>query len=167
MFKYEILKIEYDTSFSPKEKREREHSCAYSLLDKMLKEAGLQEYELIKGQNGKPYIKQNPLYFNLSHTEGLAVVCISDTEIGVDCERIDYDFASKIVGFSKRYFHENELNFLENNDYSPNTFFEIWTKKEAYIKKYALNAGAIPKIDTTKEVYETMRVGDYIISILK
>ena len=167
MLKYEFIKIEYDSAFSPKEKRDREHSCAYSLLDKMLKSEGVFEYELIKGQNGKPYLKGNPLYFNLSHTEGFCVVCISDSEVGVDCEKIDYNFASKIVGFSKRYFHESELNLLENNDYSPKTFFEIWTKKEAYIKKYALNAGAIPKIDTTKETYETFRVGEYIISILK
>ena len=167
MFQVEFVQIDYTGVTSPKEKRMREHECAYSLLDKMLKEAGIGEYEITKGQNGKPYLKNSKIHFNLSHTEGFCVVCISDLEIGVDCEKIDLDFAPKIVGFSKRYFLENELCILENSDYSPDVFFEIWTKKEAYIKKHALNAGALSKIDTTQETYECMRVGEYIISILK
>ncbi len=167
MFKLEFVQIDYDTIASPKQKRAREHECAYSLLDKMLKEAGISSYEILRGQNGKPHLKGEKIHFNLSHTEGFAVVCLSDTEIGVDCEKIDPAFAPKIEAFSKRYFLENELSYLKKNDFSPSCFFEIWTKKEAYIKKYGLNAGALSKIDTTKETFECMRVGEYIISIFK
>ena len=167
MFKLEFMQIDYDTIASPKQKRAREHECAYSLLDKMLKEAGISSYEILRGQNGKPYLKGEKIHFNLSHTEGFAVVCLSDTEIGVDCEKIDPAFAPKIEAFSKRYFLENELSYLKKNDFSPSCFFEIWTKKEAMIKRDGLNGSYLKKLDTTKHSFEIIKIDEYIISIFK
>ena len=167
MFKLEFLKFEYDTGFTPKEKHEYEHNIAYSLLDKMLKENGVEKYEFIKNENGKPFLKDVPMFFSISHTNGFCAVCISESEIGVDCEKIDYSYEEKIDLFANRYFLDNEIALLKNSDNKLIDFFKIWTGKEAYIKKFGLNGSYVKKIDTTKENIETYIEGEYIISILK
>lgn len=72
------------------EKR-REPLCAYGLLRLALWErfgwAELPEIQL--GEKGKPFfVKQEHLFFNLSHTEGAVLVGISDQPVGVDIQRI-------------------------------------------------------------------------------
>lgn len=167
MFKFELLKFEYESGLTPKEKRECEHNIAYSLLDKMLKGEGISRYEFTKNENGKPFLKDIPLFFSISHTEGFCAVCISDSPVGIDCEKIDPTYEEKINLFSSRYFCENEIEFLKESNETLLSFFKIWTSKEAYIKKFGLNGSYIKKIDTTKEATETIIHGEYIISILK
>ena len=166
MFRIEFSEFEYG-DIPINKKRELEHNIAYSLLDKMLSECGISEYEILKNENGKPYLKDNSIHFSISHTNGFCAVCLNDAPIGIDCEKIDPSFERKIPQFAKRYFLGNEIKLLEENDYDALTFFKIWTRKEAYIKKYGYNASYITKIDTTKEDIETSIHGEYIISIFK
>ncbi len=167
MFSLEFLKFEYDVGLTPKGKREYEHNIAYSLLDKMLKENGIEKYEFIKNDNGKPFLKGIPIFFSISHTDGFCAVCISDTEVGVDCEKINSSYREKIDLFASRYFIDSEIALLKNSENRVLDFFKIWTGKEAYIKKFGLNGSFVKKIDTTKENIETYIEGEYIISILK
>ena len=56
----------------------------YGLELKTSVEAGLSS-----GQHGKPYLRDYPgIHFNISHCEGLVACAFSDTETGVDVERI-------------------------------------------------------------------------------
>jgi phosphopantetheinyl transferase len=167
MLKYEFVQYDYKSINSPKDRRVKEHMLAYSLLDKMLNDEGLLKYEILRTENGKPYIMGQPLHFNISHTDGLVAVCISDTPVGIDCERVDFSFESRIKDFSNRYFTENEISLIEKNAYSPSCFFEIWTKKEAMIKRDGLNGSYLKKLDSTKQSFETIKIGEYIISIFK
>lgn len=167
MLKYEFVQYDYNSINSPKDRREKEHSLAYCLLDKMLKDEGLLEYEILRTENGKPYIEGNALHFNISHTDGLVAVCVSDCPVGIDCERVDYSFEARIKDFSSRYFTKNEIALLEKSGYTPPCFFEIWTKKEAMIKRDGLNGSYLKKLDTTKQSFETAKIGEYIISIFK
>ncbi|MBO5339126.1 MAG: 4'-phosphopantetheinyl transferase superfamily protein [Clostridia bacterium] len=167
MFKVKFLKFEYENLECCKSKREYEHNIAYSLLDELLKEVGINDYEFVKNENGKPFLKDIPIFFNISHTEGFCAVCINDSPIGIDCEKIDHNFEKRIPEFAKRYFLESELKLLEENGYDALTFFKIWTGKEAYIKKYGYNSSHITKVDTTKEAFERTMVDNYIITILK
>ena len=167
MFKIKYLRFEYENLDIYKSKREYEHNIAYSLLDELLKEEGIIDYEFVKNENGKPFLKDIPIFFNVSHTDGFCAVCINDSPVGIDCEKIDPNFEKKIPDFAKRYFLKNELSLLEENGYDALTFFKIWTSKEAYIKKYGYNSSYITKVDTTKVVYETIIEGNYIITILK
>ena len=86
---------------------------------------------------GKPALKNGPgdLRFNVSHTEGLAVLAlVRDQEIGVDAERIrPQPDAQKLA---KRFFSVREQRFLEklSGDELQRAFFRCWTRKEAYIK---------------------------------
>ena len=86
---------------------------------------------------GKPALKNGPpdLRFNLSHTEGLAVLAlVREREIGVDAEKIRAQpDAQKLA---KRFFSAREQLFLGklSGDELQRAFFRCWTRKEAYIK---------------------------------
>ena len=50
--------IEYDENSVPAHVREQEHDLAYELLYSMLKEHfGLENPEILKSENGKPYVE--------------------------------------------------------------------------------------------------------------
>jgi 4'-phosphopantetheinyl transferase len=86
---------------------------------------------------GKPALKNGPpdLRFNVSHTEGLAVLAlVREREIGVDAEKIrPQPDAQKLA---KRFFSAREQLFLGklSGDELQRAFFRCWTRKEAYIK---------------------------------
>lgn len=78
--------------------------------------------------NGKP-VAEN-LFVSISHSNGRCAVCVSEKEIGIDIEKIAYRDFDKIV---RKIFGEKEREYYGNNK-SPQVFYEIWTRKEAYSK---------------------------------
>ena len=93
----------------------------------------------IYGPRGKPAIggggAHPPVYFNLSHAHGLALIGIArKREIGIDVELVRPDFASQEI--AKRYFSSKEIDRLNALPAGRRThgFFLCWTRKEAYIK---------------------------------
>lgn len=89
--------------------------------------------------HGKPFIEGNPIFFNLSHSNGCVVVAISKAvELGVDVEYLegDHDFDALIA----RFFSMDERRAYEafsQND-RREAFFRAWTRKEAYLKATGL-----------------------------
>lgn len=81
---------------------------------------------------GKPFIREmEDFHFNISHTKNAVVAAFSSNEVGVDIERVR-EFDEKIV---KRFFTENEQQYVLSEEKNANQrFFEVWTKKEAYVK---------------------------------
>jgi 4'-phosphopantetheinyl transferase len=92
---------------------------------------------------GRPHIS-NPvewqkLRFNLSHTEGRAVVAVAwDFDVGIDVESIRNQ--PDLTEIANRYFSPLEVAQLQR---TPGRFFDFWTLKEAYIKARGLGL-AIP-----------------------
>jgi 4'-phosphopantetheinyl transferase len=89
---------------------------------------------------GKPRLKLNSdIFFNISHTNGVAVMAVSKIEqLGIDIEKINSEKeVSKVVS---QYFHPEEFNLLEGlaTEKKVQTFYTIWTLKEAYIKAKGL-----------------------------
>ncbi|EHL16585.1 hypothetical protein HMPREF9629_01132 [Peptoanaerobacter stomatis] len=123
------------------------------------------DIEIIRGQNGKPYIKNSDIKYSVSHKKDYIVAVFSHDEIGIDIEILtDKDYS----GIVNRYFFEDERKYIltPTSELEKNKrFFEIWTKKEAYIKKYDLNISYIKKIDSLKEDIETFKINDLIISV--
>jgi 4'-phosphopantetheinyl transferase len=79
----------------------------------------------------KPFLKNSPIYFNLSHSHELAIVGISAYQIGVDIEKID-PFRN-IEGLINEIFTQSEKEWI----YKENTvkrFYKLWTMKEAHYK---------------------------------
>jgi|GEM_PF-354923 len=109
---------------------------------------------------GKPFqtnISHPPLYFNLSHTEGMIVLAIAQHEhIGVDIECIKPDALS--VNVAKKYFSKTEVNHFTQLPKSQQTarFFDLWTLKEAYIK--ACGQGLLIPLDEFSFTFTGQRI---------
>ncbi len=115
------------------------------LLKKALSEKDIVSTEFYKNAKGKPYIKNTPYYFNISHSEDICICAVSDKEIGADIEKI----RNVNLKTSIKFATENELRYIfgkipEDDDFKADfnestidlfsRFFEIWTLKEAYFK---------------------------------
>lgn len=88
--------------------------------------------DFLKSEDGKPYIKNLPdFHFNISHSENAVAVAISDSEVGIDCEKL----RNADLRVAKRRFTEKEYAYIiKDSSETDLRFFEIWTKKEAYLK---------------------------------
>jgi len=89
-----------------------------------------------KNSHGKPALNHDhPVYFNLSHSHDFAALAIScHSEIGIDVEYLkSKPHWEKIA---KRFFTKTEVSYLldQPKENQESFFFQIWTRKEAYIK---------------------------------
>lgn len=91
--------------------------------------------EFIKNEFGKPFAKNLPVHFSISHSGNMVVCAVSDREIGIDIEKIR-PFNQKAAS---KFATEKELEYISSNE---NGFFEIWTLKEAYFKCIGTGLGA-------------------------
>ena len=113
--------------------------CLRAILAKYMEcEPG--ELAFFYGEHGKPALAspwdKSPLRFNLSHSEGLALIAISlRCEIGVDIEHLNRK-VGQIKDIAKRSFAPGEYEQLcalpEKEQHR--AFFYCWTRKEAYLK---------------------------------
>ena len=87
------------------------------------------------GEYGKPDLISDSLYFNNSHTDHLLLIAVGNLpDIGVDIELIKT--RSNMDGMAKRCFAESEFQFWQPlpEPQSQETFYRLWTKKEAFVK---------------------------------
>lgn len=126
------------------------------------------DIEIIRGEYGKPYLKGNEnFHFNISHTHNAIAIAIADTPIGIDIERIRPLNASIV----KRLYSIKEKEYVYSvADVEDRRFSEIWTRKEAYIKRDDRNISLSSfRIDTFKDAIDrqikTFCIGEYIISV--
>ena len=91
---------------------------------------GTEEYQIIKKGSGKPYIQgREDFFYNLSHSGRYVVIAWSNREVGVDVQK--HDSGVNVQAVARRYFTEEEQDCVQEN---ARKFYEIWTKKESYIK---------------------------------
>lgn len=114
----------------------KEQLGSHLLLTDVLENTYFQEIdkiEYIYNESGKPYIKDSNLYFSLSHSNGIIALTVSKEEIGLDIELIK-DVKDTL---SRRIMNDLEYNTYQslNKESKKIYFFEVWTSKEAYIKK--------------------------------
>ena len=81
---------------------------------------------------GKPFFVSYPLFFSLSHADGLGIAVLSSSEVGIDLEWTDAP--RNISAISRRFFSPSELRQIDSAENASFEFFSIWTKKEAYAK---------------------------------
>lgn len=146
------------------EKTKSERIAAYSALLISLKELFLVENpEIERNENGKPYLKDGKVHFSISHSDGLAAVALSDIgDIGIDLQcSFDKDKEEKI---DKRFL--KDIKFKNDNidikyfllldgalkDCSPeisldDDFLFRWTFAEANIKCKGLNFSKFKEIN--------------------
>jgi 4'-phosphopantetheinyl transferase len=95
-----------------------------------------QELSFRYSEHGKPIlIGQWDVQFNVSHTEGLALMAfVKKRDIGIDVEKVDREVDPKKL--AERFFSAREFQLLKDlsGDELHAAFFRCWTRKEAYVK---------------------------------
>jgi 4'-phosphopantetheinyl transferase len=114
-----------------------------------------QDIIYIKDINGKPWVKDDPVFFNISHTrDSFAIVISGHFNAGVDLEKVNR--AMDIESIIKRVFSKKEIEFiLKSSDITRDRFFLLWTRKEALLK--AIGTGIISQLSHL-EVFKTINL---------
>lgn len=134
------------------------------LLEIALKEEKITSYKISKSINGKPYIDNSNIFYNISHKNKMVGLIISDSEVGLDIEYIDTENIKR-KSTLKYFFTEKERESITTNE----DLLTLWTKKESYIK---LNGGMLRDaigldINNTNVIFDTFKLDNYIITICK
>lgn len=98
-----------------------------------------------RNAHGKPFLKNGELEFNVSHSRDRMLIAVTaGRAVGVDIEfrRNGLDMES----IAKRWFAPDEQTFFQSLTNRMDGFFEIWAKKEAYVK--ALGLGIYKELNT-------------------
>ena len=109
------------------EKPNKETLLAWTLLRYAMKEDGKAIFDVDFSKNGKPYLKNCPLFFNLTHSEGLVCCAVCQSEVGIDAE-MPKPCRKNVI---KRVLCENEINSMTDEE---NDFIKLWTIKESFLK---------------------------------
>ncbi|MBR0535141.1 MAG: 4'-phosphopantetheinyl transferase superfamily protein [Clostridia bacterium] len=113
---------------------------------------------------GKPYVEDRPIHFNISHCEDYVVCAVNEKEIGIDIEKI----RDVNLSIAERFFTHSEREYLNNGDTADKNkrFFEIWTAKEAYLKW--LGSGItdeLSKLDVPQANVKRFYFEDYVVAV--
>ncbi len=84
----------------------------------------------VKTPAGKPYIA-GALCFSVSHSDDIALLAVSGSQIGADIEKRRH---VNISALAKRAFHPEEQESLAAAADRERAFFRIWTMKESLKK---------------------------------
>jgi 4'-phosphopantetheinyl transferase len=83
-------------------------------------------------ENGKPFLPQSEIHFNVSHSGEIVAIALAANELGVDIEakrRIP-----EIAAIAGRFFSKDEAERVCAATDTTAEFFRIWTMKEAVVK---------------------------------
>jgi len=81
------------------------------------------EAEILTEENGRPYVKGNPVFFSISHTGNALVMAVDSHPVGIDIELMKArNFAKLSSWFFKESISDREA------------FYTHWTRFEAGLK---------------------------------
>lgn len=98
------------------------HCLSYLMIDKILKEVYQIEDREIVFENKKPNLKTKEKFFSISHSNDMIALAFSDSNCGIDIEKIklrEFSKISKRMGFNAETLGE---------------FYQEWTQYEAIYK---------------------------------
>lgn len=139
-----------------------------SLLGELLLIKSLDEYfninyddiNIIYSKNGKPYIENKKLYYNISHTNQKVIVVLEEEEIGIDILENNKD--QKKV---QNLFSKEEQELLRTGKINT---IELFCLKEAQIKCNGSSILHFKKTTLSPDYkYILIRGKDYTIAICK
>ena len=139
---YENFSAENFLGFLPQKRREKfeklkikrdKENCviSYLLLKKALKNFCIEDFEIIVGKNGKPYLKDcENIFFNVSHTGSGVAVVADEKPVGIDIQ----DILPIKSGVIERCFCEEEKEMIFSSPSPEKEFTRLWTLKESSVK---------------------------------
>ncbi len=113
-------------------KRDKENCVvSYLLLKKALKDFGIENFEIVIGENGKPFLKDNGnIFFNISHTASGVAVVADEKPVGIDIQDI-LEVKNAVI---ERCFSEREKEIIFSSPSPEKDFTRLWTLKESAVK---------------------------------
>ena len=116
----------------------RRSLCADHLARQMLSEAtgiARSALKLLRDDRGKPYLEGSELHVNLSHAGDFAACAVDSAPVGIDIEvprAVRPELCRKVCCSEEMVFVHPEGKFSSAH------FLQLWTAKEAYLKKSGL-----------------------------
>ena len=94
------------------------------------------ELGLKYGKKGKPYLRDCPVFFNLSHSGDYVCCAVSGREVGVDIQRCSMQDMESLQRIARRFFSGAENDALERcrEEERQQLFYRLWARKEAWGK---------------------------------
>ncbi len=151
--------------------------AADALARRMLGEAMGVSPEAIRfvyAENGKPSVAGGGYEFSISHSDDLVTVAIHTGPVGIDVEHIR-EVSPRLA---KKYFCEDENFYVFGHEprdvdfeHMASTdirmrFFEIWTAKEAYLKRIGEGLSHLRAVNTTRYPFERHLIdNEYLVTI--
>lgn len=152
-------------------RREDAHRCiaADGALRYMLRHTlGTDQLPFAQTPSGKPFLPGTlDLHFNLSHSGRWVAIAWSDQPVGIDVETVRMDRCKE--GLARRFYHREEQAYLFQSPDWQCRFFEIWTKKESYLKYLgtgidrALNSFSV--FDLPSVNFHTQQLEDAVLTL--
>ena len=137
---------------------------ARRLLAELLHAKGIPDtlpLTLRKADNGRPYLPDTSVDFNLSHAGRYVVCAIAAPDASEPPIRIgvDLEIPHRAVSperLARRFFAPAEQELLRRDGFSLSTFLRIWTQKEAFLKLTGEGlSGGLARTDTTDPTHLT------------
>ncbi len=109
------------------------------LLFNALNDFGITDYEVIEGVNGKPFLKDYDVCFNLSHSGNRVMCSVAPEDVGCDVEEvkpIDIEMA-------RMNFTDEEYSIIADAPagLKYDSFYRFWTLKESFLKALGTGLG--------------------------
>ena len=111
---------------------------------------------------GQPLLPGTGLRCSVSHTDGLCVCALSDKAVGVDVERI----RPHSPRVASRVFSDGESAMLRGSAQPDKCFFEIWTRRESYVKCLGTGLADLSADVAENARFQTLTVQDaFVVSV--
>ena len=122
--------------------------------------SSLSELTYVEDDYGKPWltvgsVREENIYFSLSHTKNAIAVAVSNRPVGIDIEAV---VSQERVGdshFLERTMNATERQSIAEADDPRLMFTELWTRKEAYVKLLGtgLDMNTLPMLLNEADAY--------------
>lgn len=123
----------YDTYTGGSDRRQKSENLMRSCAEKYIIEEKVPSEcisgEILRTPKGKPYFKEIPVEFSVSHTGTLWVCLMGKETVGVDVQQMRRCRYDRIAD---RYYTQDEQEYVKQM--GEEGFFQIWVRKEAYAK---------------------------------
>ncbi len=168
----DMTKFEQSEYCKEQSNHKKHHAAGKYLLRWALGEETYEKSEFVKNRHGKPYIKGEPIHYNISHSAQYVVLVTADSKVGVDIQEKKTVYMEAIA---KRFFTDKERLAVEtciDEKMLEDMFYHIWCRKEAYgkylgvgLNEQVLRTNVLSKSLADCEFYNINIIDGYQISI--
>ncbi len=108
-------------------RRDEKITSAEYAADALSRFAGREKesFAFERGEHGKPYVTGEEIYFSLSHSGEMLICAVAENEVGADIEKMRH---------VKMHEKNAERCFSGENPKRERVFFDLWVRKEAFLK---------------------------------